>query len=456
MSAFDLIVLGGGISGVMAAVSASRQGVKTLLIERYGFLGGMLTAASVGPMMSFHAGPTQVVKGLPDELIERMKRVGDSTGHIYDTTTYTATVTPFDYEGMKYALETMALESGVTILYNGELIACIVKNAKIESVEIATRGGLKQFHAKAFIDATGDAVLAHLAGAPTIVGRESDHKNMPMTMNFRMCGVDVVKVKDYIRTHPESFPELKGDTSRLEDAPRLSIGGFTAFLEHAQHLGEVSFEREKLLFFETNTPGHVLVNTTRVAHHDPLDPFSLSDAETIGRKQVREIVKVMVKKVPGFESAKLTFSGPQIGVRSSRRIVGAFVLNETDLLDCVRFSDTIAHGGYPIDIHAPEGHDKYVDWSKVKRHLPFGAYYDIPLRALIPQSIDNLLAVGKALSCTFEAFGSIRVSPIAGATGHAGGCAAASFLANRFSAMKDLDASDVRFRLRSQDAFLRP
>jgi hypothetical protein len=455
MDAYDLIVCGGGISGVMAAVSAARQGVKTLLIERYGFLGGMLTAASVGPMMSFHAGSTQFVRGLPDELIEELKKSGGSPGHIYDTTTYTSTVTPFDYEAMKSALEDMAIHAGVQLLYHAELIACVVFKQRIQSIEIATRGGLTRFRANAYIDATGDAVLSNLAGAPTIVGRETDHLNMPMTMNFRMGNVNIGAVKTYIRNHPESFPELHGDTSRLDDAPRLSIGGFTAILETAQQTGDVTFEREKLLFFETNTPGTVLVNTTRVTHHDPLDAFSLSEAETIGRRQVREIVRLLKRDVPGFEHAELQFSGPQIGIRSSRRILGAFVLNEKDLVECVRFKDVIAHGGYPIDVHAPEGHDKYVDWTKVNRHLPPGAFYDIPYRALVPQNIWNLLAVGKNLSATFEALGSLRVSPIAGATGHAGGCAAASFLSTPDATFQTLDVLDIQRRLRQQHAFLR-
>lgn len=402
----------------MAAISAARSGIKTVLIEQHGFLGGSLTANGVGPMMTFHAGNKQVIKGITGELINRLVKKNKSPGHIFDTTGYTYSVTPFDSEAMKYELETMLLEAGGKVLYHTMLADVKVNQDKINSIIICNKNGLSELKAKLYIDASGDADLSYWSGVPYTKGREKDGFSQPMTMNLKMANVNIEKVRTYIKNYPDEFPRLEGDTTIIDKASRLSIGGFVKTLEKAKQKGEITFEREDILFFETNNPGEVIINVTRVLNHDSTDSKSYSEAEIEGRKQIKELESFMKNRIEGFENAYVTYSGPNLGVRSSRQIKGEYILTAEDLLKSKDFEDTIAHGGYPIDIHSPDGK------GTKSEHLSWGDIYNIPYRSLINNQVSNLITVGRCISATFEAQASIRVSPIAGAIGHAGGAAA--------------------------------
>ena len=446
---FDVVVVGGGISGVCAAVGAARAGADVILVERYGFLGGTLTACGTGPMMTFHAGETQVVGGVCAEIIERLKRKGLSPGHILDTTAYTYTVTPFDSEGMKCELEEMCKEAGITLLYHTCVTGVDKKDNKITAVSVYHKNGPDKIRAKMFVDASGDCDLSYLAGAKVAKGRETDGKCQPVTMNFKVTNVDTEKVKEYIKTHEEEFPRLKGDFGIVDRAPRLSIGGFTKTLQNARRDGRISFLREDILFFETNQKGEFIVNTTRVTGVDPTNPLDLTKAEIEGRKQAQEVLSVLRRDISGFEQSRLEFTGPFIGVRSSRQIVGKHVITEEELVSCKRFSDTVAHGGYPIDIHSPDGLNENMFEEK---GLARGAFYSIPLSALYGE-LKNLVTVGRCISVTFSAQAAIRVSPIAGATGQAGGVAAAVSAINNKN-INDTNISEIQRELKRQGAFI--
>ena len=222
---YDVAVIGGGISGCMAAIAAARCGASVILIEKYGFLGGTLTACGTGPMMTFHAGDVQVVRGVTNELIERLMNKGFSPGHIFDTTGYTYTVTPFSAEGMKLELEDMMAEAGVELLYHSVVCDVEYENAVINSVEVYGKNGKRCIESRMFVDASGDCDLAFLAGLETNKGREADGKCQPMTMNFKVINVDTDRVKEYIMNNNDEFPRLKSDLSKVTRAPKLSIGG---------------------------------------------------------------------------------------------------------------------------------------------------------------------------------------------------------------------------------------
>ncbi len=446
---YDVAVVGGGISGVCAAIGAARAGAKVILIERYGFLGGTLTACGTGPMMTFHAGETQVVGGVCAEVIERLREKGLSPGHIFDTTAYTYTVTPFDSEGMKAELEEMCGEAGVTLLYHTCVTGVDKQEGKITAVSVYHKNGGGKIRAKMFVDASGDCDLSFLAGEKVNKGRKLDGKCQPVTMNFKVTNVDTERVKEYIKTHGEEFPRLKGDLEIVDRSPRLSIGGFTNTLKKAQNDGRISFSREDILFFETNTKGEYIVNTTRVTGIDPTNPEDLTKAEIEGRKQAKEVLKVLRRDVSGFEQSHLEFTGPFIGIRSSRQIEGRHVITEEELISCIRFPDTVAHGGYPIDIHSPDGLNENMFEEK---GLAPGAFYSIPLSALYG-GLHNLITVGRCISVTFEAQAAVRVSPIAGATGHAGGVAAA-ICAKEDKNAAEADVNTVQKELKRQGAFL--
>lgn len=443
----DILVVGGGISGCMAAISAARCGLDVLLVERYGFLGGTLTANGTGPMMTFHAGDRQVVKGITGEVIDRLCKKGKSVGHIFDSTCYTYTVTPFDAEGMKVELEQMLLEAGGRVLYHSFVCSVKQEGTQITGVTVAGKDGFKTIQAKVYIDASGDADISRFAGLKTHLGRKEDGKCQPVTLNMKLYNVDIPKVRAYIKTHPEDFNRM--DTQLVDNAPRLSVGGFDKTFAQARQLGEITFDREFLLFFETNNEGEVIVNTTRISNINPLKPEELTQAEIAGRKQCQEVYIFLRKRLAGFEHAKLAYTGPSIGVRGSVQIEGQYTINEMDIVTCKEFEDTIAHGAYPIDIHPPEGADDTMfDVVKLKP----GDYYHIPYRALIGE-MDNLITVGRCISATFEAQAAIRVSPIAGAIGHAGGAAAAVAVQGGNSVHK-IDIYAVKELLLQQGAFL--
>ncbi len=445
--AYDLVVAGLGIAGSMAAVAAGRLGLKVLAFDYGAFPGGVLTSSGTGPMMTFHAGDLQVVRGLTGELVDRMVSKGWSPGHQPDSTGFTYTVTPFDHEGMKRELELMLDEAGVRILYHAMLDDVEVDDGKICGVSVMTKSGKLRFAAPYFIDATGDAELAYRAGVPCEFGRPEDGFAQPMTMKLRLHDVDIAEVRRYMRENPGEFPLLKGRNEILDAAQRLSCLGFTSILRDAMEAGELSFGRETVLFFETNTPGEVIVNMSRILGKRSVDPWSLSDAETEGRVQAWELYEFFKKRVPGFSRAKMGFSGPCVGVRSSRQIVGMHKITVDELFARTRFPDLISHCGYPVDIHNPDGS------GTEHRHFAHGAYYNVPLRSMLAREISNLATTGRCICADFAAQASLRLSPHAGALGHAAGVAAA--VASRSgTAFADADCAEIRRTLRDQGAFL--
>ncbi|WP_246168559.1 FAD-dependent oxidoreductase [Paenibacillus antarcticus] len=444
---YDVVVMGGGISGAMAAIAASSTGARTLIVESQGFLGGTLTSNGVGPMMTFHAGEKQAIQGYTDQLIERLKKLGKSPGHIVDTVGFTYSVTPFDAEAMKHELELMVVENGGEILYHTMLGDVKTEDGTVVSITVCNKSGLSEIHASVFIDATGDGDLSARAGVDYTIGRESDGATQPMTLNMKMYNVNIPRVKQYIHEHPDDFPLYNGDTSIIETSSRLSVGGFDSLFREAKAKGEISIPRENILFFETNNPGEVILNTTRILGHDATDAISLSKAEMVGRKQCRELELFVHKYIPGFENAVVEYTGPSIGVRSSRQIKGIYTLTAEDLLEQRKFEDTIAHSGYPIDIHSPDG-----EGTKHQK-LVWGGMYSIPYSCMITESVKNLIVIGRCISATFEAQAAMRTTPTTGAIGHAGGVAAA-LAVQKGTTVQDVNIKDVQAVLKEQGAYL--
>ena len=298
---WDVVVLGGGVSGCMAAFASAKMGAKTLLIEKYGFLGGSLTNAGVGPMMTFHAGGRQVVTGLPQEMVERLKEKSACTGHIEDSTGYASSVTPFDAEAMKLVLDEMARDSGTDVLFHATLSGVERDGAEITSVTVQTRGGELEICGKVFVDATGDGALSFEAGADVRQGRDADGLCQPMTMNMKVANVDIGALKEEIRENPENF-NIK-DLSALDRAEKLSVAGFYKEFNRSKEEKLISTEREDVLLFETVNEGEVIVNTTRVIKLNPVDPWDLSRAEYEGRRQAEELMHFFRNYCRGFENA---------------------------------------------------------------------------------------------------------------------------------------------------------
>lgn len=386
MKQYDLIVVGGGLSGVAAAISGARNGVKTLLVERCGWLGGAMSNSLVFPFMPWWTTmPDGTTKDLSDgiftEILQRVNQYDNPQKRI-----------AFDPEYFKLILDEMVQEAGVDLLFHANLCEVKKEQREIKSLIFAVKGGFLELSADYYIDATGDGDLFTFAGCDYQLGRPEDNLCQPMTTCFRLYNVDV-----------ELFRKEKPEMQKLYKA--------------YQAQGKISNPRENLLIMDYFGPGVVHFNSTRVTHRNPTDPFDLSEAETIARKQVFEIVTMLKENFESCKDAKIMSIAPEIGVRESRKLNGVHILTEQELKDCTVFEDAIALGNYDIDIHNPAGsgtsHYYFAD----------GTYYTIPYRSLLPKELDNLLVVGRCLSATHEAQASVRIMPICATLGQAAGTA---------------------------------
>lgn len=442
---YDVAVIGGGPAGTAAALASARCGAKTILIEQYGYLGGALTACGTGPQMTFHAGQRQVVTGIPEELAAEMVRLGFSTGHVPDGVGFCATTTAFDPEGMKLVWEDAAIRSGVQLLYHAVFTGCTVENDTVTAAQIHTKGGSYELRAKVFIDASADADVATAAGIGSVFGRESDHLAQPMTMNFRVYGVDREKLADFVDSNREDM--YAGTPRDLRSLRRYDISGAFSLIRAAKESGELSYDRDTVLCFETSNDGEYIVNMTRVSRRSAVDAFDLTDAEIEGRRQVQETLRFLRKYVPGFENCRLAYSGPNIGIRESRKINGVYKLTAEDLTANVMFPDAVAMGGYPIDLHSPDGQ------TTVHKYLKPGSWYSIPYRCMITHEIGNLIVAGRCISATQEACSSTRLTPIVMALGQAAGTAAAQSVRSGVPANR-IDTDELRQTLKENGVFL--
>jgi hypothetical protein len=443
---WDVVVLGGGPAGTVAAVAAARQGARTLIVEERGFLGGSLTGMGVSPMMTFHAGPTQVVRGIPEEIVTELVGNGWSPGHIEDPVGFCSSVTPFDPEGLKLVLDDLTARAGVDVLFHAAFIGADQDGGRISALHVATRAGVWRIRASVFVDATGDAALAAGLGVPTLLGRPGDGATQPMTMNVRVYGVDTEELDRFQKANPTETNQ--GDREKVAISKRSGISGAYTILREARQSGEFPYEREMVLAFEGNTRGEYTINMSRIAGLNPVDPFDLSAAEAVGRRQVLATVDFLRKRVPGFANCEVAFTGPNIGVRESRKIVGVHVLSEEDLVRNTMFPDAIGMGGYPIDLHDPDGRagTHYV-------RLAEGSWYSIPYRSCLTNEISNLIVTGRCLSATQNALAAVRVTPIVMGFSQGVGVAAAQAAQSGID-VRAVDTDRLRAALMRDGVFL--
>lgn len=439
----DVVVVGGGPAGINAAIASGRLGAKTVLIERYGFLGGMSTIALVYPWMTFHTETgEQVIKGIAQEIVDRLQERGGSPGHLRDTVGFVSTVTPYHPELYKLVAVEMLKEAGVKLFVHSFVDQVNVVENELSSVTLTSKSGKYEIRGKVFVDATGDADVAYLAGAPTSKGRDTDGLTQPMTMKFRMRGVDLEQVKQYMLDHPEEFYH-KTPFDQLSSIPLTGVQGFYTHWK----LSGVPINRDQVLFFTGPEPDEVLINCTRVQGLDGTDVEDLTEAEEEGRKQVLLMSEFLKNKVPGFSQASISAVGTQIGIRETRRIVGEYSLTIDDVVAGRRFPDVIARSGYPIDIHDPSGK------GVVAADIEGEGAYDIPYRCLLSNKIDNLLAAGRCISTTHEALATTRLTPSCMATGQAAGTAAALAIKDG-TIPRMIDVSKLQEQLRLANAVL--
>jgi len=414
MKKYDVIVCGAGTSGMIAAIASRRNGAKTLIIEETGVLGGTNVNSLVGPFMTFHDGNRQVVKGIAEEIISRLKSENLSLGHVKDPIDFCATVTPYDVEGLKQLYFDIVEEEGIECLFHSFIYDVIMDGNKIIGVKVMTKSGQIDIYGDVIIDATGDGDVATLAGAEYILGRSKDNKSQPMTMLFTMANVDFAEIKEYMKNHKEDFV-LADDY----DFNYLGISGFFSKVKEAMENNDFDLPRDRVLLFEDVVHGQVTINMTRVLNLSAVDAFELSKAEIEGRKQIKKAVNFLKKYIPGFKNAYVLRTPNAIGKRESRHIIGDYLLTQEDVIERREFSDSIALGAFPIDIHSPDG-------KTILEHKQSpNKSYEVPFRILLPKGIENLIVTGRCVSSTHEANASLRVGASVMALGQAAGTAAA-------------------------------
>jgi hypothetical protein len=457
---YDVIVCGGGPSGNMAAIAAGRAGAKTLIIEKYGFIGGMATSGWLGPISPMHFGDERVIAGIPEEFVDRMRRAGGSTGHLRCTNPHGsgAYLGFYDREHYKWTAIQMLTEAGVDILFHSFVSDVVVEGDTVRGVEVANKSGKRVYTAKTIVDATGDGDVAALAGAEHTVG--NDHGvSQPGTLMFDMANVDTRRLKDYMDANLDAFEwasEMVALQPFSEDLQQEHfVGqGFLDEVGRGLDSGELYLGRNSILFLTTTHPGLVHFNSTRIAGVDGRSAESLTEGEIDGRKQVMSLSAYLVKHIPGFENAYLAGTGTQIGIRESRHITGEYVITGEDVYEGRKFDDVIARGYFPIDIHNLKGKEGYSEHGAGGVWTDPQDSYDIPMRTLIPVRLNGLVMAGRAISATHEAHGSLRTQGGAMGIGHAAG-ALASQAALRGEQPREVPYAAVEKVLLEQKASLR-
>ena len=426
---YEIAVLGGGPAGIAAAVAAARAGRRTLLIERYGFLGGMGTAAGVTNFCGLHANihgqMVRVVRGIASDLLARIDRLGGlSAPHLI---LGKILAQAYDSAAYKIAADELLSEHRVDILFHALGAGVLMHDERrIHALMVETKAGRQAITADIYIDCSGDGDLAAWAGARCEVGDNAGSMLYP-SMMFRLNGVDPQKAGDAWRTIP-------------------------ALMERAEAAGTHRFPRKAAIVRPQRSPIEWRVNFTQLARPDGtaingLEPDDLTRGEIEGRRQTVDAYNFL-RDVPGFENSYIVDLPPQLGIRETRRVVGGYMLSGEDVLGCASFDDSIGVNGWPIESHVAG--DVIFKFPPIPQSRGFN---ELPYRMLVPESLDNLLVGGRCASMTHDGQSAARVSGACFAMGEAAGTAAAIALDGN-AMPREIAVNKLQQRLKEQGAFI--
>ncbi len=444
---YDTVVIGGGTTGVNAALSAARTGAKTAIVEYYGFLGGFATSKYT--WLGFHDKQKRfVVRGIPLEIVERVKAVGGATAFYFDPI-WNSSI-GLNTTWLKVILGQMAKAEGIHLYLHS--LATGVKKAgnRVEGVYIHNKQGCQLLRAKTVIDCTDTCDAAVMAGAEYEFGRRKDGKPQVSSYTMDIGGIDMEELMGYFESHSDQIRqfEMDDETARslisgMKHGPIFGMSAFSELVKQAVEDG-VEFPRINLVGVGFPESGEMKLVTPRVENVNPNDVRNHSEAEMEGLRQFEGVMQFVNRYMPGGRKARLIGCGHTIGIRETRHIHGDYYLTGRDLVEGKRFDDVIALGAYHLDIHSPD--HKGVEST----HPPV---YEIPYRSLLPKNLDNVLVAGRCISASHEASSSTRVIAISGAQGQAAGMAAA-LCALRGHGTRDLNVADLQNRLMENGAEL--
>ncbi len=414
---YDVVVCGGGPAGFIAAIAAAREGARTAIVEQYGFFGGMATAGLVNPISVFSYNGKQVTGGIPWEFVNRLKDFGGA-----EIESPLANVA-FEPESYKLIAQRMVLEAGVDIFMHSYLRDCVKDGNRVTHVVFDNKNGAEALGAKIFIDCTGDADLAFMAGLPM---QESGKRPLqPLSTYFIMGGVNL-------------------DTPMMREAIHHNRQGVNC---HCLPVREKLMARKVELnipefggpwFCSTLRPGVITVNITRTAGN-ACDNREYSHAECRLREDAFRMAAILKENVEEFKDSYLISVSTQAGVRETRRIKGAHILTGEEYLNATHFEDSISRGAHPIDIHVANGEKQNITFLKNPGYVPY--------RSLIADGFPNLMVAGRCISADKTAFASIRVQASCMDMGQAAGVAAAQ-CSSAGKDVQNVNIQDLTSRLR--------
>ncbi|MGY1625245.1 FAD-dependent oxidoreductase [Geodermatophilus sp. SYSU D00965] len=425
---FDVVVVGGGPAGLMAAASAARAGRSTILLERYGFLGGAGTMGGLSTFCGLHAKVhgehRQVIHGLADELLERLVKL-DGLNEPHLTINDGILAQAFDISAYKLAADELVTSAGARLLFHATAVGVVMADdgATVDAVLIESKSGRAAVRGRVFVDASGDADVAAWAGVPF---EKAPHLLYPSLM-FRINGVDV---------------------AAAGPAPWRTV---ERLMNEAEAAGTHRFPRKKPIVRPQRNPLEWRANLTQLSNPDGTavdgtDVDQLTRGELQGRRQSFEAFDFIRNRTPGFGDSYIVDIAPQIGIRETRRVFGEYRLTEHDVLDCADFDDAIGVNGWPVEAHVA-GTVEF-RWQRAPR-----GYNQLPYRMVVPQAVDNLFVAGRCASMTQGGQSSARVTGPCFVMGEAVGVAADLAIAGDL-AVRDVPVAELQRRLEAGGAFL--